>query len=162
MLFAPADTTSTGVRASSVRSAEMSHSGAGGRCAPPIPPVANTRTPTACARAIVALTVVAAVLPRPTAAPRSRRLAFNTPSVAANSASCSSVSPTVGTPFHTATVAGTDPTARTAASDSRATCRLTGRGNPWAMRVDSSATTGRRSARAADTSGETWMRDMKT
>jgi hypothetical protein len=154
MLFAPAHTTSTGVRASSVRSAEMSHAAAGGRWAPPMPPVANTRTPAACDSVIVALTVVAAIFPRPMAAPRSRRLVFSTPVASANSASCASVSPTVGTPFQMATVAGVAPPARTTVSHSRATCRLTGRGSPWAMSVDSSATTGRPRRSASATSGE--------
>ncbi len=132
----------------------MSHAGAGGRCAPPMPPVANTRTPAACARAFVALTVVAAIFPKPMAAPRSRRLAFSTPVVSASSASWASVSPTVGTPFQIATVAGVAPPARTTASHSRATCKLTGRGSPWAMSVDSSATTGRPRRSASATSGE--------
>ena len=40
-----------------------------------------------------------------------------------------------------ATVAGTAPWARTAASLARATSRLRGAGRPWLMRVDSRATT---------------------
>ena len=43
---------------------------------------------------------------------------------------------------------GSRPPSRTAASDARATSRLAGYGRPWLIRVDSSATTGRRSASA--------------
>ena len=41
-----------------------------------------------------------------------------------------------------ATVAGTAPASRTAASDARATAMLSGYGRPWLISVDSSATTG--------------------
>ena len=120
-----------------------------------MPPVANTRIPAACASAIVAETVVAACCFSPTAAPRSRRLAFRTPGACARSSICASERPTVGTPCRTAIVAGTAPAARTAVSDSRAVSRFTGHGNPWAMSVDSSATTGRPAATANRTSSET-------
>ena len=53
-------------------------------------------------------------------------------------------------------MAGTAPAARTAASISRATSRLRGRGSPWEMIVLSSATTGRPAASASETSS--WMR----
>ena len=158
MLFAPAHTTRTGVRDSSARSAETSN-GSSPRCAPPMPPVANTRTPAASASAIVADTVVAASRFSPTAAPRSRRLALNTPCARANSSTCSAVSPTVGVPCHTATVAGTAPPARTAASASRAVSRFAGHGSPCAISVDSSATTGRPSRRAVATSAPTASHD---
>ena len=51
------------------------------------------------------------------AAARSRRLAFSTSRRWANSAISGSVRPTVGLPFSTAMVAGTAPSARTAAAD---------------------------------------------
>jgi hypothetical protein len=54
---------------------------------------------------------------------------------------------------HDAIVAGTAPVSRTAASISRAIRRLSGRGRPWAMIVDSSATTARPAAMAPATSG---------
>lgn len=48
---------------------------------------------------------------------------------------------------------GTAPPARTAFSISRATDRLSGRGNPWLMMVLSNATTARPAASASATSG---------
>ena len=48
----------------------------------------------------------------------------------------------------------------TAASDARATSRFCGYGSPWLMRVDSSATTGRPAAMAAETSGLTSSRSV--
>ena len=62
-------------------------------------------------------------------------------SVVAMRARPSSSRPMCGSPSSTAIVAGTAPAAATAASSSRATSRLRGRGRPWAMIVDSSATT---------------------
>ena len=59
----PAQTTATGVRASSSRSAEISKLVSAPRCTPPIPPVANTFIPARCAQIIVAATVVAPCLP---------------------------------------------------------------------------------------------------
>mmetsp|Transcript_6598 Transcript_6598/g.27335 ORF Transcript_6598/g.27335 Transcript_6598/m.27335 type:complete len:365 (-) Transcript_6598:3040-4134(-) len=61
-------------------------------------------------------------------------------------------------PPMTAMVAGTAPSARITSSTSRAVSRFCGQGMPWAMMVDSRATTGRPSARAAATSGESWIR----
>jgi len=46
MLLTPAHTTATGVRPSSVRSAEISMVASTPRCTPPIPPVTNTLMPT--------------------------------------------------------------------------------------------------------------------
>ena len=63
------------------------------------------------------------------------------------------VNPTRIRPAWMATVAGTAPEARTAASDALATSRFGGYGRPWLMSVDSSATTGRPSSRARATSG---------
>lgn len=54
----PADTTAIGICDSAVRSAETSPLSEASRCTPPIPPVANTRIPLACAANIVAATVV--------------------------------------------------------------------------------------------------------
>src|ERR1019366_4790518 len=59
--LAPAQTTATGVRASSSRSAEMSKLTSAPRCTPPIPPVANTLMPARCAQIMVAATVVAPI-----------------------------------------------------------------------------------------------------
>src|SRR5262249_22681053 len=64
-------------------------------------------------------------------------------------------SPTCTTPSSTATVAGTAPVARTTSSTCRATSRLSGRGRPWLMIVDSRATTGRPAASADPTSAST-------
>ena len=52
------------------------------------------------------------------------------------------VEPDAHRPATTAMVAGTAPPSRTACSISRATRRLSGRGRPWLMIVDSRATTG--------------------
>jgi hypothetical protein len=76
--FTPAQTTATGVRASSSRSAEMSKLSPAPRCTPPMPPVANTRMPASAAMIIVAATVVAPVWPAATASGRSRRLSLGT------------------------------------------------------------------------------------
>ncbi len=70
---------------------------------------------------------------------------------------CSVLRPTVGTPACTPMVAGTTPAARSCCSASSATARLRGRGRPWVKMVDSSATTGRPSARACTTSSVTRM-----
>jgi hypothetical protein len=59
MLFAPADTTITSVRANSCRSAETSMVCSTPRCTPPMPPVPNTRMPASAAPIIVDATVVA-------------------------------------------------------------------------------------------------------
>ena len=53
-----------------------------------------------------------------------------------------------------AMVAGVAPCSRTIDSTSRATSRFDGRGSPWLIIVDSSATTGFPAARAAATSGD--------
>lgn len=52
-------------------------------------------------------------------------------------------------------VAGTAPSSRTAASLKRAVSTFCGRGSPWAMTVDSNATTGSPAASAAATSSLT-------
>ena len=53
-----------------------------------------------------------------------------------------------------AIVAGTAPCARTISSTSMATLKFDGRGRPWLMIVDSSATIGAPNFRAAATSAE--------
>ena len=68
--------------------------------------------------------------------------------------------PTSSRPSRTATVAGTAPPVRTAASDAGATSRFCGYGRPWLMSVDSRATTGVPSARAAATSGRPTSRSV--
>ena len=132
MAFGPAQTTATGVRASSSRSAEMSNDGLGPsrapRWTPPIPPVLNTRIPAAREAIIVADTVVA---DHPPAAAPSARLWRETlrtePAGAVASASSSSMPrPTSRRPSFIATVAGTAPEPRTAASDAVATSTFCG------------------------------------
>ena len=135
------------------------------RCTPPIPPVANTRIPAACAAIIVAETVVAAQPPSLSATAIVGRAALRTEpaGAVANASSDSASSPTSSRPSRIATVAGTAPSvSRTAASDASATSRFCGYGKPWLMSVDSSATTGRPSARAEATSAATTIRSETT
>src|SRR5690349_15658818 len=99
-------------------------------------------------------TVVAPLSPVAAATGRSRTPSLARSGSAHTRSTWSGVRPTCGTPSSTAIVAGTAPPARTAASISSAAARLSGRGRPWASRVLSSATTGRRAASAFDTSGE--------
>src|SRR3954471_4954638 len=61
----------------------------------------------------------------------------------------------VGRPSQTAMVAGRAPSARTTASAWRAVSRLSGQGRPWAIRVDSRATTGCPARKATATGGRT-------
>mmetsp|Transcript_19724 Transcript_19724/g.54232 ORF Transcript_19724/g.54232 Transcript_19724/m.54232 type:complete len:229 (+) Transcript_19724:1266-1952(+) len=75
--FAPAQTTATGVRPNSVRSAETSHDSSAPRCTPPMPPVTKTRIPATCAMSIVAATVVAPWRRRPTTVDKSRLDTFS-------------------------------------------------------------------------------------
>ena len=77
---------------------------------------------------------------------------MTTSSDSAIASSASSSSPTRTSPPTTAMVAGTAPAERTAASNSRATRRLSGRGSPWLMIVLSRATTGPPAASASRTS----------
>ena len=88
---------------------------------PPIPPVAKTAIPAACAAIIVADTVVAAQPPPASAAARLGRAALRTDpaGAVASASSAASSSPTSSRPSWIATVAGTAPAARTAASDAR-------------------------------------------
>ena len=85
---------------------------------------------------------------------RSRALHLATSSRVAIASSAASSSPIRTTPSSSAIVAGTAPWSRTACSSSRATSALPGRGRPWAISVDSSATTGPPAARASATSGD--------
>ena len=152
--FGPAHTTAIGVRPSSSRSDEMSKvaavcGGAAGRSpaappsaprwTPPIPPVAKTAMPAACAAIIVAETVVAAQPPPASAAARLGRAALRTEpaGAVARASRAASSRPTSNRPPWTATVAGTAPAARTAASEAVATSRFCGYGRPWLISVDS-------------------------
>ena len=113
MLFAPAHTTSTGVCASSSRSAEMSIVTSASRCTPPMPPVANTRMPAIAAMIIVVATVVAPSSPRATSTGRSRREALITSVPFLPRYSISSLeSPAFSLPPMMAMVAGTAPFSR--------------------------------------------------
>ena len=127
------------------------------RCTPPIPPVANTRIPAAWHAIIVAATVVAPQPPPAIAAARLRRDTFSTdPRGAVPSVSRSSrESPTSSRPALSATVAGTAPVSRMAASASVATSTFCGWAMPWLISVDSRPTTGRPSRSASATSGAT-------
>ena len=78
MALAPAQTTSTGVLASSSRSAEMSMVVSAPRCTPPMPPVAKTLMPAMAAIIMVVVTVQAPSMPLATSTGRSRRLALVT------------------------------------------------------------------------------------
>ncbi len=95
---------------------------------PPIPPVAKTEMPAACAAIIVADTVVAAQPPSARAAARLGRAAFRTEpaGAVARAMSAASSRPTSSRPAWTATVAGTAPDARTAASDARRDLQVLG------------------------------------
>src|SRR5882757_9104116 len=152
MDFTPAEITVIFVRERPIRSADSSY--AASRCTPPSPPVANTRIPARAATKAVAATVVPPARPNASAGPRSRLLTLITDSSAAIRASAASSRPTCGTPSITAIVAGVAPASRAVCSKTRATSALRGRGKPCEMIVDSSATTGRRSASAVATSSD--------
>ena len=126
-----------------------------------MPPVANVVIPAADAAIIVAETVVAAQPPSASAMARLGRAALRTDpfGAVARASRAAASSPTRIRPSRIATVAGTaSGVSRTAASDAFATSMFCGYGSPWLMRVDSSATTGLPSARAAATSGATTSR----
>ena len=150
--FAPAQTTATGVRPSSSRSAEMSSVSSTPRWTPPIPPVAKTAMPARCAAIIVAATVVAPSRPVAAAAARSRRLTFMTPDPVASRSTSARSRPTVTVPARTPTNAGSAPRSRTARSRPDATWSDRGDGKPWATAVVSSATTGAPAEMASRTS----------
>ncbi len=126
MAFAPADTTETGVSASSRRSAEMSNDVSAPACTPPMPPVAKTSMPARCAQIMVAATVVAPVRPVASATARSARESFIAPDARPSVSSSSADNPMWIFPPSTAIVAGAAPAARTSASTSRAVSTFCG------------------------------------
>jgi len=126
IILAPAQTTATGVWASSCRSALMSMLVSAPRCTPPMPPVANTRMPARLARIMVEATVVAPVPPWASRMGRSRRLTFVTPSPLHMSSSSPADRPTFMRPSMMAMVAGTAPAARMMRSISAAKVRFSG------------------------------------
>src|SRR5215469_7395827 len=152
--FTPAETTVIGVRPSTVRSADSSNESAKPRCTPPSPPVAKTRMPASTASTDVAATVVAPVTLDTIAGPRSRLETLMTDSSSAIRSSSEPESPTFGTPSIRAIVAGVTPVSNSSASNESAAARLDGRGRPWEMIVDSSATTGRPASSAERTAGD--------
>ncbi len=125
--LAPAQTTATGVCASSCRSAEMSKVSGAPRCTPPMPPVANTRIPAMAAMIMVEATVVAPIPLRASTKGISRRLHLVTAWPARPSASrASPSSPTLRRPSMMAMVAGTAPLSRTTCSTRRAVSTFCG------------------------------------
>ena len=113
MDLAPAQTTITGVWASSSRSAEMSMVVSAPRCTPPMPPVAKTWIPAMWAMIMVVATVVAPSASQATSAGRSRRLALVTLRPILPRYSISSwVNPAFSRPPMTAMVAGMAPASR--------------------------------------------------
>src|ERR1051325_8188390 len=120
-----------------------------------MPPVEKTVTPARAHNEIDAATVVAPSTPLATAIGMSRAETFLTPSLFRNLSSSSGSSPTDGTPFTTAVIAGNAFWERTAAIIRSAASRLDGYGSPCASTELSRATTGRPSARALVTSGRT-------
>src|SRR5579883_941471 len=145
--LAPAQTTATGVRASSSRSAEISKDSEAPRCTPPMPPVAKTPIPLRWAQIMVAATVVEPCSPRAIAKGRSARLSLRTSFAWPSQSSSVSVRPVRICPPMTAMVAGSAPAARTSASTARAVATLSGYGIPCVMIVLSRATGGRRSGK---------------
>src|SRR6266566_1107931 len=159
MDFTPAETTVIGVLDSTVRSADSSKVSLAPRCTPPSPPVANTRMPARAASTDVAATVVPPVAFLAIAMAMSRLPTLTADSSVAMRSSSPGVRPTLGTPSTRAIVAAVTPWPARMASNSRAASRLPGRGRPWEMIVDSSATTGAPDRSAALTGGDTSTRD---
>ena len=85
---------------------------------------------------------------------KSRIDAFEMSSRFAIASSSGRSRPTKTLPSSNAIVAGTAPASWTIRSHSRATSRLEGRGKPWLIIVDSSATTGFPALSASATSAE--------
>ncbi len=124
------------------------------RCTPPMPPVANTETPAAAAIATEADTVDAPTSQRCATATGMSRSAILRAGPRIRSCSASD-SPTRTSPSSTAVTAGIAPPSRIAVGAPSSASRLDGDGRPrWEKMVDSSATTGTPSARAAATSSE--------
>ena len=124
------------------------------RWTPPMPPVAKTLMPASAAASIVAATVVPPVRPAEMAKARSARESFIAPEDFASSASSGADSPIFSRPFRMAIVAGTAPSSRMIASTFAAMSAFAGKGMPWVMMVDSSATTGLPPRSASETSAE--------
>jgi len=145
----------TGVRASSIRSADTSRlPGPLPGCTPPMPPVAPTTIPARCAAQIVLETVVAPGSPEATATGRSRRATLVALPGSANTRSSSAESPATTSPSITPIHAGTAPAERIAALIRSTHSRLRGGGSPWETTLVSSATTPSPAASAAATSLE--------
>ena len=150
-------------RVASIVVAKARSDGALGCWPPPgvqlvVPLAADEAADEPVAATVVAPQAAGSARVRCTAQPRSRRETFvAAPArpLAATASSSASARPTRTAPASTATVAGTAPRSRTAASHARATSRLRGNGMPCVMMVLSSATTGRRAATAARTSSRT-------
>lgn len=140
----PADTTATGVRPNSVKSALISHVSSTFLWTPPMPPVTKTSIPAIWAHIIVPDTVVAPTPPAWRQWAISLLLIFLTfpcdPS-SANLCNSLSDSPTCIFLSMIAIVAGTAPCLLTTSSIFLAHPIFWGYGMPWLMIVDSSATT---------------------
>ena len=151
----PAQNTATGVRESSMRSADISKvTSDPKRCTPPTPPVAKNFMPARLERRMVLATVVAAEDFRAQASGMSLVLAFKTLVPEAKISKSFSSRPTFGIPSIIATVAGIAPESRTVFSMSLATSKFFGYGMPCEMIVLSKATTGIPSLKASFTSAE--------
>ena len=106
--LAPAQTVTTGWPASASRSAETSPVVSTPRCTPPMPPVAKTSMPAACASATEADTVVMPSAQRwAIATGTSRSATLDRP--ASTRSTSAAVRPTRGRPSRTAVTAGTAP-----------------------------------------------------
>ena len=142
MDFTPAETTAIGVWLRTSRSADSSRDSAN----PGAPrPARRWRTPGCRPRRQarpLRKTVVAPLCPNARATGRSRRPNLRSAGVHGHPYQLVRLEADAGDPSSTAMVAGQAPCSRTMSSNSRATSRLRGRGRPWAMIVDSRATTG--------------------
>ena len=130
------------------------------RWTPPIPPVAKTEIPAACASATVAETVVTPTSqPCACATARSRSATLRVP--CSTRFSSSAVRPTCGRPSRIAVTAGVAPWSRTACLHSSRASAFAGAGSPrFEKIVDSRATTARPSARACATSSDKMTRSV--
>lgn len=129
--LAPAQTTATGVRPSSVKSALTSNVDSAPLWTPPMPPVTNTRMPAMCATIIVAATVIAPFCLRTIVGRISLldTLLHACPALASET-SCSPERPTQTSPARIAIVAGVAPCSLTVASTLLAVSRFCGNGMP--------------------------------
>ncbi len=150
--MAPAETTITGVRASSSRSAEMSKLFSAPLWTPPMPPVANTLMPASAGHDHGRGDRRAAGAPLARPRRRGRRATASwRPTPAPARRARVALSPTFSRPSTTAIVAGTAPSSRMICSTAAAISAFCGKGMPCVMIVLSSATTGRPSASALAT-----------